>query len=71
MDIFQRLNAELGITVVFVTHEPDIAEYTHRIIRIRDGYLGADEPVERPAKRGGGVGAARRRPVPRRRRRRA
>jgi len=47
MDIFQRLNEELGITVVFVTHEPDIAEYTHRIIRIRDGYLGADERVER------------------------
>jgi putative ABC transport system ATP-binding protein len=46
MDIFQRLNAELGITVVFVTHEPDIAEYTQRIIRIRDGYLGADERVE-------------------------
>jgi putative ABC transport system ATP-binding protein len=46
MDIFQRLNGELGITVVFVTHEPDIAEYTNRIIRIRDGYLGADERVE-------------------------
>jgi putative ABC transport system ATP-binding protein len=46
MDIFQRLNAELGITVVFVTHEPDIAEYTQRIIRIRDGFLGADERVE-------------------------
>jgi putative ABC transport system ATP-binding protein len=45
MDIFQRLNAELGITVVFVTHEPDIADYTQRIIRIRDGYLGADERV--------------------------
>jgi putative ABC transport system ATP-binding protein len=45
MDIFQRLNEELGITVVFVTHEPDIAEYTERIIRIRDGYLGADERV--------------------------
>jgi putative ABC transport system ATP-binding protein len=46
MGIFQRLNAELGITVVFVTHEPDIAEYTQRIIRIRDGFLGADERVE-------------------------
>jgi putative ABC transport system ATP-binding protein len=46
MDIFQRLNAELGITVVFVTHEPDIADYTQRIIRIRDGYLGADERVD-------------------------
>jgi putative ABC transport system ATP-binding protein len=47
MGIFQRLNADLGITVVFVTHEPDIAEYTRRIIRIRDGFLGADETVER------------------------
>jgi putative ABC transport system ATP-binding protein len=46
MGIFQRLNADLGITVVFVTHEPDIAEYTRRIIRIRDGFLGADERVE-------------------------
>ena len=46
MDIFQRLNQDLGITVVFVTHEPEIAEYTERIIRIRDGYLGADERVE-------------------------
>jgi len=47
MEIFQRLNEDLGITVVFVTHEPDIAEYTRRILRVRDGYLGADEPVER------------------------
>jgi putative ABC transport system ATP-binding protein len=46
MGIFQRLNQDLGITVVFVTHEPDIAEYTRRIIRIRDGFLGADEQVE-------------------------
>jgi putative ABC transport system ATP-binding protein len=45
MDIFQRLNAQLGVTVIFVTHEPDIAEYTRRVLRVRDGYLGADEPV--------------------------
>jgi len=48
MDIFQRLNAQLGITVMFVTHEPDIAEYTRRVLRIRDGYLGADEAVLEP-----------------------
>jgi putative ABC transport system ATP-binding protein len=46
MDIFQQLNRDLGITIIFVTHEPDIAEYTRRVLRIRDGYLGADEPVE-------------------------
>ncbi len=46
MDILQQLNRDLGITIIFVTHEPDIAEYTRRVLRIRDGYLGADEPVE-------------------------
>ena len=46
MQIFQRLNAEQGITVIFVTHEPDIAEHTRRIIRVRDGVLARDEPVK-------------------------
>ena len=48
MEIFQQLNVQLGITVIFVTHEPDIAQYTHRVLRIRDGYLGADEPIVSP-----------------------
>lgn len=48
MDIFQSLNRQLNITVVFVTHEPDIAAYTRRIIRVRDGYLGADETIVDP-----------------------
>ncbi len=55
MDIFQRLNEELGITVVFVTHEPDIAEYTGRLIRVRDGYLGGDEPVTHRRNAAGGT----------------
>ena len=46
MDIFLRLNRERGITVVFVTHEPDIAAYTHRVIHIRDGEISADERRE-------------------------
>ena len=37
MAIFQKLNEEQGITVVFVTHEPDIASHTKRIVRLRDG----------------------------------
>ncbi|HET7769668.1 MAG TPA: ABC transporter ATP-binding protein [Chloroflexota bacterium] len=45
MAIFQRLNRERGISVVFVTHEPDIAYHTNRIIRIRDGRIVADESV--------------------------
>jgi putative ABC transport system ATP-binding protein len=46
MQIFQRLNTEQGITVIFVTHESDIAEHTRRVIRVRDGVIARDEPVE-------------------------
>ncbi len=63
MAIFQQLNRE-GITVVFVTHERDIAEHTRRIIRLKDGWISSDlsipvevqriartihEPVEAPS----------------------
>jgi putative ABC transport system ATP-binding protein len=45
MDVFQRLNDERGITIVLVTHEPDIAEHATRIVRFRDGQIVADAPV--------------------------
>jgi putative ABC transport system ATP-binding protein len=45
MAIFQRLNEEQNITIILVTHEPDIAEYTQRVIRLADGDVVADEPV--------------------------
>ncbi len=48
MAIFQRLNREQNITIVFVTHEPDIAAHTRRILRMRDGRLVADEAVAHP-----------------------
>ena len=43
MSIFRQLNKERGITVVFVTHDPEIADETRRIIRIRDGLIESDE----------------------------
>ncbi len=40
--LFQRLNGQ-GITVIFVTHEPDIAAHTRRILTVRDGEISSDE----------------------------
>ena len=48
MAIFQRLNRESGMTVIVVTHEPDIAEYAHRNIHFRDGRLQRDVAVPAP-----------------------
>ena len=45
MALFRELNDQ-GITVVLVTHEPDIAAYTKRIIEVRDGLIRRDVPVE-------------------------
>jgi putative ABC transport system ATP-binding protein len=45
MGIFQRLNAERGITIVLVTHEPDIAEYATRVVGFRDGRIRIDRSV--------------------------
>ncbi len=42
MEIFQRLNAETGMTVVLITHEPDIAEYGTRVVSMRDGLIVSD-----------------------------
>ena len=44
MALFQELN-EQGITIVLVTHEPDIAVYAKRIVEVRDGQIRRDEPV--------------------------
>ncbi len=45
MDIMQRLNAEQGLTVIIVTHEPDIAQYAKRVIEFRDGKVRRDVQV--------------------------
>ena len=42
------LNRERGITVLLVTHEPEIARHTNRIVHIRDGRISSDEVVDEP-----------------------
>ncbi len=39
MQLLTRLNAEQGLTIVMVTHEPDIARYAHRLVHFRDGRI--------------------------------
>jgi putative ABC transport system ATP-binding protein len=46
MALFDSLHAQ-GNTIVLVTHEPDIAEFAHRIVHIRDGQIFSDEPSKR------------------------
>jgi putative ABC transport system ATP-binding protein len=45
LDVFQRLNADRGITILLITHEYDIAEYATRTIAFRDGRVVSDRPV--------------------------
>jgi putative ABC transport system ATP-binding protein len=48
MAIFQRLNREEGITMIVVTHDPDIATYSNRNIHFKDGRLQLDERLAQP-----------------------
>jgi putative ABC transport system ATP-binding protein len=47
LEIFQGLN-ERGLTIVLVTHEPDIAQFARRVLTFRDGKIRKDEPVRDP-----------------------
>jgi putative ABC transport system ATP-binding protein len=46
--LFQRLNVERGITVIYVTHDAEVARFTQRIVHLRDGRLVADDPLTEP-----------------------
>ena len=43
LGIFETLNRDLGITVVFVTHDMEVAHHTHRIVKLRDGRVVSDD----------------------------
>ena len=49
MALFQRLNDQ-GITVLIVTHDPEVADYAHRVVRMRDGRVIADERNPSPVR---------------------
>ncbi len=52
ISLFQRLHDELGQTVIYVTHDPFIARHTRRVVRLGDGKIVSDEPVDEPIKAG-------------------
>jgi putative ABC transport system ATP-binding protein len=65
MALFQELNEERGITVLFVTHEPDVAAFTQRTLHIRDGLIVSDERHEMVRAEPSGIVRPDSRPVPR------
>jgi ABC-type lipoprotein export system ATPase subunit len=52
--LFQQLNAEEGITIILVTHDPNVADHAKRIVRIKDGLIENDSAAsdQRSAKNG-------------------
>lgn len=46
MGLFEELHHQ-GNTIILVTHEADIAEHAHRVVRLRDGRIETDEPVQK------------------------
>ena len=48
MELISGLNRELGITVLMVTHEPDMAAYAHRIVHFVDGLVDSDTRKDAP-----------------------
>jgi putative ABC transport system ATP-binding protein len=51
MKMFTRLNKDMGITIILVTHEPEVADFTDRKIVFRDGKIIQDAPVKKIKKR--------------------
>ncbi len=47
MELFTRLNKETGISIIMVTHEPDVAEYSDRRVLFKDGEIIDDSPVKK------------------------
>jgi putative ABC transport system ATP-binding protein len=50
MALLARLNAERGITILMVTHEPDMAAWAHRMVHFRDGQIQSDTRNPQPTR---------------------
>ncbi|HVO40257.1 MAG TPA: ABC transporter ATP-binding protein [Spirochaetia bacterium] len=70
MTLFRRLNEEQGITVVVVTHAPDVASWANRVVTFRDGLIVDDHAVEPNGRNGRNGRSDRAEPPVRTRRRR-
>ncbi|MCA9256006.1 MAG: macrolide ABC transporter permease/ATP-binding protein MacB, partial [Phycisphaerales bacterium] len=44
MALLQQLNEDDGLTIVLVTHEPEISQFARRVISVKDGIIASDEP---------------------------
>jgi putative ABC transport system ATP-binding protein len=47
MDLFSRLNKQKGLTIILVTHEPEVAEYSDRCVVFRDGHIIKDAKMKK------------------------
>jgi putative ABC transport system ATP-binding protein len=50
MDIFKKMNREMGVTVIMITHEFDVAKNADRLIHIRDGKINHDGKMPKDTK---------------------
>ena len=58
MEVLAKLNREQGLTVIVVTHDPDVAVYADRVVTFRDGVVISDTRKDRAGARGGAGGNA-------------
>lgn len=45
IELFQRLNRD-GLTIIMVTHEPEVARFSERIVTLRDGLIRSDKKID-------------------------